>query len=61
MKGLTFSGVVIASVVATLAAAVYAFVDRGYFAFGGEYFFLMLPLIAYTLGIGVEEVGEVAE
>lgn len=44
MRGLTYTVLTAAGIAATAAAAVYAFGCRGYFAVGGEYAFLSLPL-----------------
>lgn len=50
MRDFIYTALAVAGVVATVVAAVYAFEDRGYFAIGGEYAFLFLPV----LGVFVE-------
>lgn len=45
MRDFTYTALAVAGVVATIAAAVYAFEDRGYFAVGSEYAFLFLPVL----------------
>ena len=56
MRGLAYAVSAAAGVAATAVAAAYAFADRGYFAVGGEYAFLLLPLlgacIVYMSGDG---------
>lgn len=46
MRDFTYTMLTIVGIVATAVAAAYAFADRGYFAIGGEYAFLSLPLLA---------------
>lgn len=50
MRRFIYTVLTIVGIAATVVAAVYAFRDRGYFAVGGEYAFLLLPLIC----LGVE-------
>ena len=50
MRDLIYTALTAAGIVATAVAAAYAFADRGYFAVGGAYAFLALPL----LGMGIE-------
>lgn len=58
MRDLIYTALAAVGVVATAVAAAYAFADRGYFAVGGEYAFLSLPL----LGMCVEYiVGDMRE
>lgn len=45
-----YKALTVAGIVATAVAVAYAFEDRGYFAVGGEYAFLFLPV----LGLAVE-------
>lgn len=45
MRGLIYTALTDMGIVATAVAAAYAFADRGYFAVGGEYAFLALPLL----------------
>ena len=46
MRDFVYTMLTVVGIVATAVAAAYAFADRGYFAIGGEYAFLSLPLIA---------------
>lgn len=50
MRGLIYAMSAVAGIAATAVAAAYAFADRGYFAVGGEYAFLALPLLAMCIG-----------
>lgn len=45
MRGLAYTVLTAMGVVATAVAAAYASADRGYFAVGGEYAFLSMPLL----------------
>lgn len=45
MRDFIYTMLTVVGIVATAVAAAYAFADRGYFAVGGEYAFLSLPLI----------------
>lgn len=45
MRKIIYTAFAIAGVILTVLAAQYAYADRGYFAIGGEYAFLMLPLL----------------
>lgn len=45
MRDFVYTALTVVGIVATAVAAAYAFADRGYFAVGGEYAFLSLPLI----------------
>lgn len=45
MRDFVYTMLTAVGIVATAVAAAYAFADRGYFAVGGEYAFLALPLI----------------
>lgn len=45
MRDLIYTILTVVGIVATAAAAIYAFEYRGYFAIGGEYAFLFLPLL----------------
>lgn len=49
MRSLTYAVSAAVGVAATAVAAAYAFADRGYFAVGGEYAFLSLPLLAVCI------------
>lgn len=55
MRDFTYTALAVAGVVATIAAAVYAFEDRGYFAVGGEYAFLFLPVLGGLVECLVED------
>lgn len=54
MRDFVYTALTVVGIVATAVAAAYAFADRGYFAVGGEYAFLLLPLlgrcIEYAIG-----------
>lgn len=50
MRDFAYTALTVVGIAATAVAAAYASVDRGYFAVGGEYAFLALPL----LGLCVE-------
>lgn len=45
MRNLVYTMLAVVGIAATAVAAAYAFADRGYFAVGGEYAFLSLPLL----------------
>ena len=45
MRDFVYTMLTVVGIVATAVAAAYAFADRGYFAVGGEYAFLTLPLL----------------
>ena len=45
MRKIIYTALAVIGVILTVWAAQYAYADRGYFAIGGEYAFLMLPLI----------------
>lgn len=49
MRGHIYTILTIVGIVATAVAAVYAFEYRGYFAIGGEYAFLSLPLLGMCI------------
>lgn len=54
MRDPVYAAATAIGIAATAVAAVYAFADRGYFAVGGEYAFLSLPL----LGMCVEYIAD---
>lgn len=54
MRDFVYTALTVAGIVATAVAAGYAFEYRGYFAIGGEYAFLSLPL----LGMCVEYIAD---
>ena len=45
MRDFAYTVLTAVGVAATAVAAAYAFADRGYFAVGGEYAFLSLPML----------------
>lgn len=45
MRDFVYTALTVVGIVATAVAVAYAFADRGYFAVGGEYAFLSLPLL----------------
>ena len=49
MRGLVYTALTAAGVAATAVSAAYAFECRGYFAVGGEYAFLSLPLLGMCI------------
>lgn len=60
MRDFVYIALTAVGIAATAVAAAYAFADRGYFAVGGEYAFLSLPLagmcVEYIIG-GMREGG----
>lgn len=50
-----YGGLAVLGVVLTVVSAVYAYGDRGYFAVGGEYSFLLLPLFGAVVEDMLEE------
>ena len=49
MRGPIYTALAITGIAAAAVAAAYAFADRGYFAVGGEYAFLSLPLLGMCI------------
>ena len=49
MRKFIYGGLTVLGIVLTIASAVYAYGDRGYFAVGGEYSFLLLPLFGLVV------------
>lgn len=49
MRDLIYTMLTVVGIAATTVAAAYAFADRGYFAVGGEYAFLSLPLLGMCI------------
>ena len=45
MRDFIYTMLTVGGIIAAAVAAAYAFADRGYFAVGGEYAFLFLPLL----------------
>lgn len=55
MRRFIYTALTIVGIVATIAAAMCAFADRGYFAVGGEYVFLFLPLFGLCVECAIED------
>lgn len=55
MRDFVYTMLTVVGIVATVVAAAYAFADRGYFAVGGEYAFLSLPLIGMCIEYMVKD------
>lgn len=49
MRDFIYTALTVVGIVATAVAVVYAFEYRGYFAIGGEYAFLALPLLGMCI------------
>lgn len=58
MRDFVYTMLTVVGIVATAVAAAYAFADRGYFAVGGEYAFLSLPLIGMCIEYIVDDMRE---
>lgn len=58
MRDPIYTALTVTSIVATAVAAAYAFADRGYFAVGGEYAFLALPLLGMCVEYIVDDMRE---
>lgn len=58
MRDLIYTPLTVTGIVATAVAAAYAFADRGYFAVGGEYAFLFLPLLGMCIEYIVDDMRE---
>lgn len=58
MRDLIHTALTAAGIAATAVAAAYAFADRGYFAVGGEYAFLSLPLLGMCIEYIVDDMRE---
>lgn len=58
MRDLIYTALTVVGIVATAVAAAYAFADRGYFAVGGEYAFLSLPLIGMCIEYIIDDMRE---
>lgn len=46
MRDFAYTALAVIGIAATAVAVAYAYAGRGYFAIGGEYAFLSLPLLA---------------
>lgn len=55
MRDFVYTALTVVGIVATAVAAAYAFADRGYFAVGGEYAFLFLPLLGMCVEYIVDD------
>lgn len=55
MRDFVYTALTAVGIVATAVAAAYAFADRGYFAVGGEYAFLALPLLGRCIEYTVRD------
>lgn len=58
MRDFVYTILTVVGIVATTVAAAYAFADRGYFAVGGEYAFLSLPLLGMCIEYIVDDMRE---
>lgn len=58
MRDFVYTMLTVVGIVATAVAAAYAFADRGYFAVGGEYAFLSLPLLGMCIEYIVDDMRE---
>ena len=58
MRDFIYTALTVVGIAATAVAAAYAFADRGYFAVGGEYAFLSLPLIGMCIEYIVDDIRE---
>ena len=58
MRDFVYTMLTVIGIVATAVAAAYAFADRGYFAVGGEYAFLSLPLLGMCIEYIVDDMRE---
>lgn len=58
MRDFVYTALTAVGIVATAVAVAYAFADRGYFAVGGEYAFLSLPLIGMCIEYIVDDMRE---
>lgn len=55
MRNVVYTMLTAVGIVATAVAASYALADRGYFAVGGEYAFLALPLLGMCIEYMVKD------
>ena len=58
MRDFVYTVLTAVGIAATAVAAAYAFADRGYFAVGGEYAFLSLPLLGRCVEHMVDDMRE---
>ena len=57
MRKFIYGGLAVLGIVLTIASVVYAYDERGYFAIGGEYSFLLLPLFGVVIEDMLDERG----
>lgn len=55
MRDFVYTALAVVGVAATVVAVVYTFEDRGYFAIGGEYAFLFLPVLGGLVECLIED------
>lgn len=58
MRDIVYTTLTVVGIAATAVAVAYAFADRGYFAVGGEYAFLALPLLGMCVEYIVDDMRE---
>ena len=58
MRDFVYTALTAVGIAATATAAAYAFADRGYFAVGGEYAFLSMPLLGMCIEYIVDDMCE---
>ena len=58
MRDFVYTALTVVGIAATAVAAAYAFADRGYFAVGGEYVFLFMPLFGMCIEYIVDDMRE---
>lgn len=58
MRNFIYTMLTVVGIVTTAVAAAYAFADRGYFAVGGEYVFLSLPLLGMCIEYIIDDMRE---
>lgn len=58
MRDFVYTALTVVGIVATAVAAACAFADRGYFAVGGEYAFMSLPLLGMCIEYIVDDMRE---
>ena len=57
MRKFIYYGLIVLGIALTVWAVQYAYADRGYFAVGGEYSFLLLPLFGTVIEDMLDERG----
>ena len=58
MRDFVYTMLTAVGIATTAAAAAYAFADRGYFAVGGEYALLSIPLLGICIEYIVDDMRE---